>query len=139
MAEGIARLLQQQGKLPADLFFASAGVAALDGEPMSDETRVVLGKLGIELDGAAKRLTPAMVQKADLVLGMTRSHVGAARSLVAARVGAGDESATEQKVQPLDPGADIPDPIGSAQSAYDAVGRRLLELIPKRVKEMLPS
>ncbi len=129
MAEGIARLLQKQGKLPADLFFASAGTAAGDGWPMSAETAAVLERLGATPDGHSKQLTQVMVERAALVLGMTRSHVAQAQALV-------DRSVSD-KILPIDPAADIQDPIGLGQEVYDAVGQRLLALIPQRLHEVL--
>jgi protein-tyrosine-phosphatase len=71
-----------------------------------------------------------MVRKADLVLGMTRGHVASIRRLVG--------EAESGKIRPIDPEADIADPIGRGQAAYDAVAARLRELIPRRVGEMLP-
>jgi protein-tyrosine phosphatase len=133
MAEGIARRLQRDGRLPADVFFASAGVAANDGDPLSGETRTVLERLGVEASGHAKRLTRPMISKADAVFGMTRSHVAGARSLVAA------EPADAAKVEPLDPRGDIPDPIGLGQDAYDALAERLMQLLPRRLEGMLSS
>ncbi len=131
MAEGIARILQRQGKLPADLFFASAGTAAADGWAISEETGEVLRRLGGDVEGHSKPLTAAMVRKAELVLGMTKSHVGGARALV------GVDTPEAKKVHTLDPNGDIADPIGHDQDAYDAVSRRLLHLIPERLTEML--
>jgi protein-tyrosine-phosphatase len=142
LAEGIARHLQRQGKLPADLFFASAGTAAGDGWAMSEESAAVLQRLGAVPEGHSKQLTPAMVQKADVVLGMTRSHVAQVQALIggaANPTGPQSGGATKAKVAPLDPAGDIQDPIGLGQDAYDAVGRRLLELIPKRLEEVLKS
>lgn len=133
LAEGIARHLQRKGKLPADLFFASAGTAAGDGWAMSEESAAVLQRLGAVPEGHSKQLTPIMVQKADVVLGMTKSHVAQAQALVAGS-GHGDAAT---KVLAIDPDGDIQDPIGLGQEAYDAVGRRLLELIPKRLEEVL--
>lgn len=132
MAEGLARALQASGELGPDaqgLFFASAGLSAFDGDPPSDETAATLARLGASVDGSAKRLTPEMVRKADLVLGMTRSHVASIRRL------AGE--AESGKIRLIDPDADIADPIGRGQAAYDAVAARLRELIPRRVGEML--
>lgn len=131
MAEGIARRLQQDGVLPSDLFFASAGVAASDGVPVSEETQTVLASLGTRVDGGSKRLTAAMIRKADFVLGMTRSHVAAASALI------GNEPEQRAKIMPVDPAGDVPDPIGAGQEAYDEVGRRLLRLLPTRLEGML--
>lgn len=134
MAEGLARALQASGEFGPGgegLFFASAGLSAFDGDLPSDETAVALARHGAAVDGAAKRLTPDMVRKADLVLGMTRGHVASILRLV--------EGAQSGKIRPIDPDADITDPIGRGQPAYDAVAARLRELIPRRVGEMLSA
>lgn len=132
MAEGIARHLQRTGKLPNDLFFASAGTAAGDGWPMSEESAAVLTRLGATPEGHSKQLTPTMVEKADVVLGMTRAHVAQVQALTAHSLNA----TANRKVLPLDPAGDIDDPIGLGQGAYDAVANRLLEVIPKRLGEV---
>lgn len=131
MAEGIARHLQQAGRLPQDLFFASAGTSAFDGAPMSDETAAILARLGVATDGTSKALTAAMVRKADLVFAMTQSHLGRARALV------GGDSRDAAKIQLLDPHGDIADPIGHGPQAYEEVCARMLRLIPERLEEML--
>ncbi|MFM7133300.1 MAG: hypothetical protein ACKO0W_03180 [Planctomycetota bacterium] len=133
MAEGIAWKLQREGKLPAGFagaFFASAGVNAFDGMSTSEETVAVLERLGAPAPGHSKRLTADMVRKADLVLGMTSSHVERARALVA------HEPALGAKIHALDPEGDIPDPIGLGQRAYDELGEHLVGLIPERLTEM---
>jgi protein-tyrosine-phosphatase len=133
MAEGIARELLERGQVPGhgrEVFVASAGLAAWDGSPASRETLTTLERLGIQFDGHAKRLTPEMVRKADLVLGMTRAHVMGVRGLVGGEPHAG-------KVQVLDPEGDLEDPIGQGQAAYDALAKRLQRVLPDRLKELL--
>ena len=134
MAEGIAQKLAEQGRFPATLgalFFASAGVSAFDGASTSHETVEVLRRLGAPVPEHSKRLTPEMIRKADLVLGMTAAHVARARALVAGDAG------SQVKVQPLDPEGDVDDPIGLGQRAYDDLGAYLMELIPQRIAGML--
>jgi protein-tyrosine-phosphatase len=99
MAEGIAQKMFDDGRFPAAvgaLFFASAGVAAMEGAPTSEETVDVLERLRAPVPGHAKRLTPDMIRKADLVLGMTNLHVARARAMVAAMASgeAGSNSAS---------------------------------------------
>jgi protein-tyrosine-phosphatase len=72
-----------------------------------------------------------MVRKADLVFGMTASHVLRARSLVA------DDARAVARVHPLDAEGDVDDPIGMGQRAYDELGEYLRELIPRRITELL--
>jgi protein-tyrosine phosphatase len=135
MAEAVARDLLESGQVPGhgrEVFVASAGLGAWDGSPFSEETLAALRKRGISPDGHSKRLTPEMVRKAALVLGMTRSHVVAARALVG-----GEEH--QRKVHLLDPAGDLDDPIGMGQEAYDDLAHHFAELIPSRISAMLPS
>ena len=133
MAEAIARSLISHGGLgsPEEVFVASAGVGAMDGLPPSRETEEALRKLGIDSDGRSTALTRAMIENAELVLCMTQGHAEAARQMVD---GDPDQSA---KISTLDPDADIPDPIGLDQSVYDDLARRLSEIIPRRLEELL--
>lgn len=129
LAEGIARRhLADRG---ADVFVASAGVAAIDGCSTSPETVKALESLGVEFEGCSTPLTPEMIRKASHVLCMTSSHAAAARALVA-----GDEEAMA-RIEPLDPDGELPDPIGQGQPVYDALAARLLELIPDRLDTLL--
>ena len=115
-----------------DFFAISAGLTTMDGLPVSTETLKTLKGLSIQHDGRSLKLTADMAAKADLVLCMTRSHCEGVRQLL--------ESAGEsaQRVHLLCPdGADLPDPIGQAQSIYDALGRRMAKLIPARIDELL--
>ena len=133
MAEGIARQLLESGRVEGhgrEVFVASAGLAAWDGSPVSNETLETLRRRGIRFDGHAKRLTAEMVRKATLVLGMTRSHVVGARALV------GGEP-HQDKVQVLDPSGDLEDPIGMGQDAYEALAKRLERVLPGRLAELL--
>jgi len=133
MAEGIARQLLESGKVAGhggEVFTASAGLAAWDGSPVSAETLDALRRRGIRFDGHAKRLTPEMIRKASVVLAMTRSHMVGARALVAGE-------AHQDKVQMLDPGGDLEDPIGMGQPAYDALAARLARVLPGRLSELL--
>jgi protein-tyrosine-phosphatase len=133
LAEGIARHLIEQGLLGenADVFVASAGVAAGEGVPTTAETVAALADLGIDYVGTSKPLTAEMIRKADLVLAMTAGHVGVARALAD---GDGDD-----KIRRLDPDADIEDPIGLDQSAYDALAGRLQTIISEQLREHFRS
>ncbi|MSR41283.1 MAG: low molecular weight protein arginine phosphatase [Phycisphaerales bacterium] len=130
MAEGLARKLALDGAFGQEgrgYFFASAGTQAFEHAPISNETAEVLEAIGAPHDGHSMRLNAEMIRRADLVLGMTDSHVGRARALVA-----GDAKA-EAKIHLLDPEGDIPDPIGHGSAAYEALSRMLLEILPARI------
>lgn len=126
MAEAIARS-ELDG---SEVFVASAGVAAMDGSPPSQETIRALESMGIDHEGRSTPLSAEMIRKADLVLCMTRSHQDSARDLVS-----GDPELVE-RIQLLDPEGDIPDPIGQGQDRYDEVAARLKAVIPSRVASL---
>lgn len=136
MAEGIAQKLFDEGRFSGDLgdlFFASAGVAAFDGAPTSDETVAVLERMRAPVPEHAKRLTPDMIRKADLVLGMTASHVARAQALV------GNDPKVCARILLIDPDGDVADPIGLGQRAYDELAEHFGQLIPKRLTGMLTT
>jgi protein-tyrosine-phosphatase len=81
----------------------------------------------------AKRLTPDMIRKADLVLGMTASHVARAQALV------GNDPKVCARILLIDPEGDVADPIGLGQRAYDELAEHFGQLIPKRLTGMLTT
>ncbi|MSR69289.1 MAG: low molecular weight protein arginine phosphatase [Phycisphaerales bacterium] len=136
MAEAIARHQIDGGRVDGitdSIFVASAGTSACDGSEISREAIDSLTRMGISHDGSSKRITAAMIRRADLVLGMTASHVNGARGLVAG------EKEHLAKILPLDPDGEVEDPIGMGTAAYDRLGAQLLELIPRRLSGMLKA
>jgi protein-tyrosine-phosphatase len=134
MAEAIARDLLRKGAIEGvsgRIFVASAGTHAVDGSPVSGEASAALARLGIEHDGASRHLSRAMIERADLVLGMTDGHVAVARALVE---GAPDHAA---KIHSMDETGDVEDPIGLGREAYDRLAAQFIELIPRRIAELL--
>lgn len=58
-----------------DAAVSSAGTGALVGEPMTHEAAAIARRLGADPDGhVARRLTPALLDDADVVLTAARSH-----------------------------------------------------------------
>jgi protein-tyrosine-phosphatase len=138
MAEAIARhALQTDPALASvkdEVFVASAGLFAGDGAPTTPETLTALAHLGIEFHGRSKRLNELMIRKADHVLVMTATHQAAARETLALGLPGADSG----KVALLDPaGRDLADPIGMGQEAYDALARRLMSMVPLRLRQLL--
>jgi protein-tyrosine phosphatase len=133
MAEAIARHHLEQGLLGdrREFFVASAGISAAGGSPASPETIVTLKAMGIEHDGRSKPLQAEMIRKADLILCMTYAHMRAAKQMVGMR------STHARKIHLLNPEGDIDDPIGQGQEVYDQVAKSMMELIPKRLTELL--
>ena len=133
MAEAMTRHWLASGELgdAGEIFVASAGVMAAEGSPTTAETILALKNQGVEHDGRSKPLTGEMIRRAEVLLCMTRGQLDAAQSLVALDEG------VNTKLALLNPQGDIQDPIGQGQAAYDALVETLLELIPRRLKEML--
>lgn len=132
MAEAVARHLIAAGRVGRgrNLFVASAGVAAADGVPSTPEAVDALEALGIEMSGTtSKMLSAEMIRRADLVLCMTRSHLEAARALAPPEA--------RDRVHLLDPEGDVEDPLEQGPEAYAALAARFLELIPRRLEELL--
>lgn len=96
----------------------SAGIFAASGEPASEGARTVAGLRGIDLtDHRATTITPELIAWADLVIGMSESHLRVARDLGA------DEKATlltgflpEEHPSHLRP---VVDPVGGSTAAYE--------------------
>ena len=136
MAEAIARSLIDKGLLGDGSGFvvASAGVATGGGSPPTPEALGALAAMGIDHNGTSTTLTGEMVRNADIVFGMTAGHVRAATE-AAGKKAAGKAAAL--RVVRLDPDADIDDPIGMDLSAYDALAKAFLKILPRRLKEFM--
>lgn len=143
MAEAIARHLADRGEIEGvgkNLFIASAGVAAGDGVPISEEAVDALRRIGIDHDGTSKRLTAEMVRKATIVLGMTEGHVAEIRRLLGPSVGStpdGKAAPGAVRVELVDPRRAVEDPVGMGQAAYDRLAKEFMRLLPGRLAELL--
>ena len=136
MAEAIARHAVESGLVNGvkadDMLFVSAGLAASEGAPASPEVAEVLAQRGIHgFDSRSLGLSREMVEKADLVLVMTRGHLAGVQSMVA-----GDPEQLSH-VQLLDPQGDVRDPIGGGLDVYEATASQMEAVIPARLKEFL--
>lgn len=132
MAEAMARGLYEREPVNTPrvpLRFLSAGIATADGLPVSPEARETLEHMGFPPPPSrSHELTDAMVERADVIYGMTPEHV---RSIHRAVPSARD------KVHLLDPaGHEIPDPIGGPITMYRDTARAMQPLIEQRLKEI---
>ena len=95
---------------------SSAGLYAEDGMPASRHALLAMDEMGLDISAhRSRRFRPEMAGEA-LLVGMTRAHVRALRSLCpTARVKLflGDE--------------DVPDPFGQGMDAYERTARVLEE------------
>jgi protein-tyrosine phosphatase len=96
----------------------SAGILAAEGDPASEGARIVAGRRGIDLDDhRAANITPELIAWADLVIGMSESHLR-----VACDLGAGEKAALltgflpEEHPAHLGP---VVDPVGRDTAAYE--------------------
>ncbi len=130
MAEGLTRAWEQR-RTPNGLtvLAESAGVAAGQEYPASEQTIEVLRERGIDLGAhRSKMITPEMIDRADVVLTMTPSHAQAVMEIA---------PGSAYKVFPLDPLHPIGDPIGQPIEVYREVADQLETLIDARLKEII--
>ncbi|MDX6381210.1 MAG: protein arginine phosphatase [Rubrobacteraceae bacterium] len=133
MAEEIFNALAEDRMLP---FRAqSAGVAALEGEPMAPKASEALEEVGIYTKGhRARQVSQRMLEEADLVLAMTPRHVAELRRLF------GDSSRKiytlleYAKRAPSEEG--ISDPYGHSMSAFRTCVRQLFRYLDQVVERL---
>jgi protein-tyrosine-phosphatase len=117
MAVGILEKILGQ-ELLRSVELDSAGVDAQPGQGASSGALAATREHGIDIsDHVSKRLTRALVQKADLILVMQRSHLDRVRELCPSRIEhvmllaeLGDPGKVE--------GTEIPDPHGGSAEVY---------------------
>lgn len=124
MAEGIFRAFSQQEKVLKEIAVYSRGIQAFDGEPASSHSVAALKKLwDIDISiHKAKMLSKADVEKAGLILTMTRQHRDFLRSAFPekkASVYTLKEYAYPQLLEEGGP-IDIADPYGMPYESYEA-------------------
>jgi protein-tyrosine phosphatase len=114
----------------------SAGTAAWEGQPATDPTIQVAEREGVDMSShRSRRVTPAMVRAADLILVMERAHVAAVQTLGA------DPSRTHVLSEwppPGDPSLAVSDPYGASIEAYEECWRRIeshLERVVPHIRE----
>jgi protein-tyrosine phosphatase len=130
MAAGALR--QALGPDVDRILVESAGTAAWEGQPVTEPALQVANQAGVDLSGhRSRRVTPAMVRAADLVLVMERAHLTAVRAL-----GADPDRAhvLSEWPAPGEPGVEISDPFGASNEAYEECWRR----IQRHLERVLP-
>lgn len=124
MAVAILRERLSDTDIPAEV--RSAGTQALDGAPAHFEAQAVARAAGLDLtDHRSQPLTPDLVRWADIVLGMSRRHVVAAREM--------DDAADVRLLTEFDPAGahdgGIVDPIGHSRDVYASVFDKLCDCL----------
>lgn len=134
MAEAIARtmLAKERGLKVSELEAAglnvlSAGTSTMPGYAAADEAVEVVREMGGNLEEHQSRsLTPELIQDADVIYCMTRSHMAAVIALAPQAAG---------KTFLLDSQGDIQDPIGQSTAVYRRTAGYIREKLANRLKE----
>lgn len=131
MAEAIARdlIARTHAESSIQTEADSAGAMTSEGMSASPEVAGALAAIGVESgQHASKPLTRSLIEQADVIFGLTASHVEAIVSMDASAAG---------KVMLLDPdGGDVPDPIGGPQALYNETAARMHDMIRRRLDEL---
>lgn len=127
MAEAIGKAVAERRGW-SDVAVGSAGTFAVEGEPVSEPAEIVARRHGLDLGPhRARPLLPDLVARADLVLGMTRSHAEIARELAP-----GTEVDLLTRYLPEHHqrrDAPVPDPVGGSLAVYEETFAVLQEAI----------
>lgn len=110
---------------------ASAGIAALPGAPMTPAAEDALRRAGTTAGAphGSRPLTAQMAGDADLILGLTRTHVEAVRR---------EFPVDEDHVVLLSPsGRSIPDPIGGDQGVYEDCLDEITSALRERLSDIM--
>jgi protein-tyrosine-phosphatase len=129
----LERTLEQSGL--RDIEVLSAGTGAWEGAPASEGAYLVMLEDGLDLSAhRARLLTPELIESADLILAMSRSHLGRVREL-----GAGSRAyLLGEFAGRAGDRAEIRDPFGAELEQYRETYRELAGLMPA-VAERLAS
>jgi len=119
MAEGLFR---QAVADRSDFEVSSAGVSASRGTPASRETLAILKKRGAGLSGfASRRVAKELLEKATHVFAMTRSHLHALETMFPEYSAKYYLTCEFVDIPGEGIGADVFDPIGMGNRAYEEV------------------
>jgi glycine hydroxymethyltransferase len=140
MAEGIFRAaVRSRG----DYRIVSAGLGAIDGQPPSPYAVQAVKELGIDISGQRSRmLTPELVEDADLIFGMTHSHIDTVGLLYPQAI---EKSFLLREFDDtLDIfEKDISDPIGGSYEVYlncrDQIEQGIASILRARFDSVLPE
>lgn len=122
----VAEFVLRQHLSGRDVIVESAGIAAIDGARIEPRALAVLDRHGIDADAhVARRLDRTMLDAADLVLVMERSHLEFIRSQVPSSAG---KTFLLGKWQG---GFEIPDPFGKPKETFDHL-YRMVDLAARR-------
>lgn len=129
MGEGLLRhaLAAETGPL-REIPVISAGVAARDGEAVSENSRVALKKVGIDIaNHRSQPLTQEMLDEALLVLCMTETH----RAMIQLQADPAPKNLhLFREFMPTGSDREIADPFGGPLKLYELCRDELVEAVP---------
>lgn len=132
MAEALFDAEQQEAGLPFRVKASSAGLAAFEGQAVSEPVRQLLAAEGIDVvSHKARQVNCEIIENADLILTMTGSQL---RELTFRFPSAGGKSfLIKSYVSAIDglPDPDIEDPIGYGLEKYQAVLEEIRDSVKK--------
>ncbi len=110
MAEFLFRYILSKKRKLSLYDVSSAGLAAEEGAPMTENAVLALKKLGVSVrkKHVSKQLTRAEASEADLIVCMTASHAASLREF----------GSKVKSVGELTGGHDVPDPYGGDLNVY---------------------
>jgi len=116
---------------------SSGGTAAWEGQPATEPTVLIAAREGLDLrNHRSRRVTPALLRGADLVLVMERAHLAAVQALGA------DPAKTHvisEWPEPGEPGLTVFDPYGGSLEAYEESWSRIRRHIERLVPHVLET
>ncbi len=135
MAKGIFRkMLEEAGQ--ENIKLTSAGTVALSGMKPPREVEEVMKEEGIDISShQATRLTRDLIEEADLILVMDRSH---RQTLLGMSPGASEKTFLLKELSP-DPGEeslDISDPLGGSLRTYEKAFREIKRCLEELLKKL---
>ena len=112
-----------------DVLIESAGLAAVDGEKASENALKAMAEVGIDLSyHRSKRLTPELIDIADIILTMTASHKKYLLPYADGKVFTLKEYVGEE--------GDVTDPYGGDIGVYRATASELNKLLTKLAEDL---
>lgn len=141
MGEGLLRhALSGQPEPLRSLNVVSAGIAARQGDPVSENSVVALRKVGIDIAGhRSQPVTQPLLDDALLVLCMTETH----RAMIQLQASPPPKNLhLFREFMPQDADKEVPDPFGGPLKVYELCRDELVEAIPsllEHLKTLLPA
>lgn len=134
MAEALARV-ELERRAWKHVEVGSAGVAAVAGQPASEQAAAVLRRHGLDaVSHRSQPLSPELVQWGDLILAMSRSHLPQI-----ARFGGAEKMALlDRFAHEDDRHAGIADPFGSDETEYEITFQQLEMLVGQALDRLSP-